>query len=345
MSTFNDTFLKACRKEPTTHTPVWFMRQAGRYQESYRNIRKQYSIKDICQIPEVSAQVTLLPIEEFELDTAIIFSDIMIPLEPMGIKFDYQPGVGPVLDNPIESLADVQALKPIDPATHLAYTGASLKILKKELNVPCIGFCGAPFTLASYMIEGGPSKNYIKLKSFMYNHEEAWHQLMNKLAEDMGTYLNFQLDSGASVVQIFDSWIGILSEADFRCFVMPHTEKVINTVKAVHPDAPVILFGTNTGHLLEAFNETKADVLGVDWKTPMAEAAKIVTDKALQGNLDPVMLFTDWNNIENEAKNILDSMKGRDGYIFNLGHGILPGTPHDHVGKLASFVRDYSSLT
>lgn len=342
MSTFNDTFLKACRMEPTSHTPVWFMRQAGRYQESYRNIRKQRTIKDICQIPEVSAQVTLLPIQEFELDTAIIFSDIMIPLEPMGIDFDYEPGVGPVIENPIKSLADVQALKPIDPATHLSYTGASLEILKRELNVPCIGFCGAPFTLASYMIEGGPSKNYIKLKSFMYNHEEAWHQLLNKLAEDMGAYLNFQLDSGASVVQIFDSWIGILSEADFRRFVMPHTEKVINTVKAGHPEAPVILFGTNTGHLLEAFNETKADVLGVDWKTPMAEAAKIVTGKALQGNLDPVMLFTEWSNIEEASTKILDSMKGRDGYIFNLGHGILPGTPHNHVGKLASFVRNYT---
>lgn len=339
---FNDAFLKACRRESTDHVPVWFMRQAGRYQASYRKVKETYSIKDICQIPEVSAKVTLLPIQEFDLDTAIIFSDIMIPLEPMGIRFEYRAGVGPVIDNPIVTKADIEALVDINPEQDLSYTGEALKLLKAALNVPCIGFCGAPFTLASYMIEGGPSKSYIKLKSFMYNQEEDWHLLMKKLSRVMADYLKFQIASGATAVQLFDSWIGILSEEDFRQYVMPHTSYIIDTVKDAYPEIPVILFGTNTSHLFEAFNETRADVLGVDWKMSLTDAYNIVAGKkAIQGNLDPTLLFADWDLLKVRAEAILDEMKGKTGFIFNLGHGILPGTPPENVKKLAELVKSY----
>ncbi len=343
MTPFNDTFLKACRKEEVSHTPVWFMRQAGRYQATYRETKKKYSIIDICKIPEVCAEVTFTPVNQFALDAAIVFSDIMIPLEPMGINFEYVSGVGPVIHNPIATKADIDRLKIIDPALDLKYTGDALGILKKGLNIPCLGFVGAPFTLASYMIEGGPSKSYAKLKALMYNQPENWHLLMDKLTIAMTDYLLFQAESGAAALQIFDSWVGILSVQDYREYVAPHTEKMIQMLKE-KTDAPIILFGTNTAHLLQDFKKSNPDVLGIDWKTDINTAWKDLDYQvAVQGNLDPTLLFAEWPLIEKRTKAILDSVDGRNGHIFNLGHGILPGTPEENVKQLADFVRAYTS--
>ena len=339
MTTFNDRFLKACRKEETDRPPVWFMRQAGRYQEKYRAIRKKHSLVDICKIPEVCAEVTLLPIQQFGFDAAIVFSDIMIPLEPMGIDFEYKPGVGPIIHNPIQSKKDVEALKELDFGRDLLYTGESLGILKNELNVPCLGFVGAPFTLASYMLEGGPSKSYIQLKSFMYQQTEAWHLLMDKLATNMADYLLFQVESGAMAVQIFDSWVGILNVEDYKEYVFPHMQKMVEYIKS-KTNVPVILFGTNSSHLLQDMKATGADVIGIDWKTDMPKAWESLNyEVAVQGNLDPTLLFGDWSLIESRAKTLLNSMPNKPGFIFNLGHGILPKTPEENVRQLVNLVQ------
>jgi len=342
MTPFNDRFLKACRRQETDRPPVWFMRQAGRYQEEYRAIRKRHSLVEICKIPEVCAEVTLLPIEQFGFDAAIVFSDIMIPLEPMGIDFEYKPGVGPIIHNPIQSKADVEKLKDLDLGKDLQYTGESLGILKRELNVPCLGFVGAPFTLASYMLEGGPSKSYIQLKSFMYTQTEAWHMLMDKLANSMANYLLFQVESGAMAVQIFDSWVGILNVEDYREYVRPHMEKMIANIKA-KTEVPVVHFGTNSQHLLQDMKACGSDVVGIDWKTDMAAAWESMNyEVAVQGNLDPTLLFADWELIEKRAKALLDSMPNKPGFIFNLGHGILPKTPEENVGNLVKLVQGFS---
>lgn len=339
MTQFNDRFLRACLQQPTDRPPVWFMRQAGRYQEKYRAIRKKHSLVDICKIPEVCAEVTLLPIEQFGFDAAIVFSDIMIPLEPMGIDFEYKPGVGPIIHNPIKSKADVEKLKDLDLGSDLQYTGESLGILRRELNVPCLGFVGAPFTLASYMLEGGPSKSYIQLKSFMYRESEAWHLLMQKLAKSMAEYLLFQVKSGAMAVQIFDSWVGILNVEDYREYVLPHMKDMIAQIKE-HTQVPVIHFGTNSSHLLQDMKASGADVIGIDWKTDMPNAWQSMNyEVAVQGNLDPTLLFADWSLIETRAKALLDSMPNRPGFIFNLGHGILPKTPEENVRRLVNLVQ------
>lgn len=339
MTQFNDRFLRACKRQETDRPPVWFMRQAGRYQEKYRAIRKKYSLVDICKIPEVCAEVTLLPIEQFGFDAAIVFSDIMIPLEPMGIDFEYKEGVGPIINNPIRSKADVEKLKDLDLGKDLLYTGESLAILKRELNVPCLGFVGAPFTLASYMLEGGPSKSYIQLKSFMYTQTEAWHLLMKKLANSMANYLLFQVESGAMAVQIFDSWVGILNVEDYREYVFPHMERMIAQIKE-KTDVPVVHFGTNSSHLLHDMKASGADVIGIDWKTDMPAAWESMNyEVAVQGNLDPTLLFADWQLIEKRAKSLLDSMGNRPGFIFNLGHGILPKTPEENVRRLVEMVK------
>jgi len=338
MAIFNDNFLRACRREATDHTPVWFMRQAGRYQKEYQLIKKKYSIEDISTIPEVCVEVTLLPVNQFELDAAIIFSDILIPLAPMGVSFEYKFGYGPLIHNPITNAGDVEKLRMISAPEDLSFTGKALTMLKRELSIPCLGFVGAPFTLASYMIEGGPSKNYIKLKEVMYNNSAVWHLLLDKLATTMAEYLNFQIESGASAVQIFDSWIGILD-----VYVYPHMEKMVGIIKEKHKDVPLILFGVNASHLNPLFKQLGADVVGIDWKTDLAKVWKELNyEVAVQGNLDPTALFANWQVVESKAKKILDSVQGKDGHIFNLGHGILPGTPVDNVKKLAEFVHNYT---
>lgn len=343
MSSFNDTFLKACRKEPVDHIPVWFMRQAGRYQSEYQEIKKKYSILDICKTPEVCKEVTLLPVRQFSPDAAILFSDILVPLEPMGISFEYKKGYGPLIHNPVRTPQDVKELRPLDFDKDLAFTGQALQMLKDELNIPCIGFVGAPFTLASYMIEGGPSKSYEQLKYFMYNHTEVWHLLMEKLADDMANYLIFQVKNGASAVQIFDSWVGALSREDYVEMVFPHMKKMVQQVKS-NTDVPVILFGVNTSHLLESFKNTGADVIGIDWKTNMSYSRNEILggDVAVQGNLDPTLLLADWTRLESKAKKILEEQASSPGFIFNLGHGILPSTPVENVRKLMEYVQNYS---
>ncbi len=343
MTQFNDNFLKACRREETPYTPLWLARQAGRYQKEYMKIKEKYSIIEISTIPEVSAEVTLLPINQFELDSAIIFSDILIPLKPMGISFEYKKGYGPLIHNPIKTVADVEKLKVVDPAIEMWYTGKALSMLKQELNVPCIGFVGAPFTLASYMIEGGPSKSYEKMKAFMYNEPKAWHLLMDKLGTVMANYLNFQIESGAMVVQIFDSWVGALDRDDYNEYVYPHVEKMIQIIREKHPVVPIISMGVNSSHLIPSLLKAKPDVIAIDWKTDLAKVWKDMNYQvAVQGNLDPTALFAGWDIIEAKTKKILDSVKGIDGYIFNLGHGILPGTPEENVKRLCQFVHEYT---
>lgn len=327
--------------DQTDRPPVWMMRQAGRYQKEYREVRKKYTLEDICKIPEVCAEVTLLPIEQFGFDAAIIFSDIMIPLQPMGMDFEYKEGVGPIIHNPIESAKDVKNLKNLDFDKDLQFTGKSLQMLKKELQVPCIGFVGGPFTLASYMLEGGPSKSYAKMKSFMYRESKSWHLLMEKLADNMAEYLVYQVENGAMAVQIFDSWVGALSVEDYREYVYPHMQKMMVKLKA-KTEVPIILFGTNTSHLLADFRETGADVIGIDWKTDLAHAWKALGNEvAVQGNLDPTLLFAEHDLLEKRTKALLDSVKGQAGYIFNLGHGILPKTPVENVKRVVDLVKNH----
>ncbi len=344
MTAFNDTFLKACRQQPVDHTPVWFMRQAGRYQPEYQKIKEKYSIQEISTIPEVCVEVTLLPVQQFDIDAAIIFSDILIPLGPMGISFEYKAGYGPLIHNPVRSQTDVDSLRTIEVAEELAFTGRALQMLRQELSIPCIGFVGGPFTLVSYMIEGGPSKSYTRLKSLMYNNPATWHKLLDKLATTMGEYLVFQIDNGAMAVQIFDSWIGILDLDDYREYVYPHMQKMIGLVKGRHAEVPLILFGINAAHLNTTFKELGADVVGIDWKTDlMTTWQELNFEVAVQGNLDPTALFAPWEVLATKARRILDAVNGRPGHIFNLGHGILPGTPVENVQCLAEFVKQYTA--
>ena len=342
MATFNDSFIKACKMEPSDRIPVWFMRQAGRYQKEYMAIKEKYTLVEICKNPEVTAEVTLLPVNQFDVDTAIIFSDILIPLEPMGIDFDYVKGYGPKIYNPIRTVKDVENLKPIFPEKDLWYTGEAHQLLASQLNIPCIGFVGAPFTLASYMIEGGPSKNYAIMKAFMYNETETWHKLMDKLATEMAVYCNYQVDCGAQVLQIFDSWAGALSREDYQEYVFPHMLKMNKLIKD-HTDAPVINFGVGCSHFLDLHKELGGQVVGIDWKTNLFDAWEntLNHEVAVQGNLDPTLLFANWNVVESKARAILERVD-RPGFIFNLGHGILPGTPVENVRKLADLVHEYA---
>jgi uroporphyrinogen decarboxylase len=344
MIKFNDSFIKACKMQETDRIPVWFLRQAGRYQKEYMAIKEKYTLVEICKNPEVTAEVTMLPVNQFDVDTAIIFSDILIPLEPMGIEFDYIKGYGPKIFNPIRSVQDVENLKPIFPEKDLWYTGEAHKILASKLNIPCVGFVGAPFTLASYMIEGGPSKNYAIMKEFMYRETATWHKLMDKLAIEMAVYCNYQVDCGAQVLQVFDSWVGALSREDYTTYVFPHMKKMMSLIRN-HTDAPIINFGVGCYHFLDLQVETGTDVLGIDWKQDIFHTweHKLNHKVAVQGNLDPTLLFAEWSLVEKRARAILEQVN-RPGFIFNLGHGILPGTPVDNVKRLAELVHEYSPV-
>ncbi|MEI6816377.1 MAG: uroporphyrinogen decarboxylase [Bacteroidota bacterium] len=334
----NDTFLRACRNETTEYTPIWIMRQAGRYQPEYRKIREKYSLVEICKHPEVCAEVTLLPVQQLKVDAAIIFSDIMIPLDGMGISFEIKENIGPVIQNPIKSIKDIERIHDFD-ANIINYTGTAISMLRRELTVPLIGFSGAPFTLASYLIEGGPSKNFIKTKSMMYSNPDDWHLLMNKLANGMFEYLKYQVEAGAQALQVFDSWVGNLTPDDYTTYILPHMKALFIQLKTLN--VPVIHFGFNASHLLELIQEAGGDVIGIDWKTDIAQAKKrLGNNLALQGNLDPVVLFAPQNIIEEKTKKILDSIP-QQGHIFNLGHGILPNTDVAKVQDLVEFVHQY----
>lgn len=338
---FNDTFLRACRGEPTPYVPVWYMRQAGRYQPEYLNIREKYSFFEMNQIPEVCAEVTRLPVEQLSVDAAILFADIMTPLKPIGVDVEIESGIGPVIANPIRSPKDVEQLRPFHPEEHVPYILEAVGMLREQLSVPLIGFAGAPFTLASYMIEGGPSKNYHKTKAFMYTEHDGWQALMQKLGDVTIAYLKAQISAGAHAVKVFDSWVGALNADDYRTYIAPVMEHIFDTLRET--GVPTIYFGVGAGHLLDEWNRLPVDVLGLDWRTSIRAARKRGITKSLQGNLDPSLLLAPWEMIEERAKQILDEGMEHPGYIFNLGHGIFPDVKVETMQKLTRFVHEYSA--
>jgi uroporphyrinogen decarboxylase len=336
-------FLRACYRQRTDYTPIWLMRQAGRYMKEYRALRKKYSFLEMCKNPELAAQITLQPVKKFNLDAAIIFSDILIPLEPMGVDFEFAKGEGPVFHHPLRERKDVEKLRVIEPEEEIPYLMKAIQIVRKEIEgkIPLIGFSGAPFTLASYVIEGGHSKNYILTKSLMYQDRPTWDALMGKISEVLIRYLNAQIRSGVQAIQIFDSWVGCLSPGDYEAYAFPFSKKVMDGVRG---SVPLIHFATSSSTLLELMKRAGGNVIGVDWRVNIGEAwARLGYDVAIQGNLDPVILCGPVGLIEKEVKKILDTVGGRPGHLFNLGHGILPNTPPDHVGALVDMVHEYSS--
>ncbi|GAC1351781.1 MAG: uroporphyrinogen decarboxylase [Polyangiales bacterium] len=341
----SERFLRACRSQPVDCTPIWLMRQAGRYMPEYRAIREKHTLLDICKNPELALKVTLQPLR-FGVDAAILFADILLPLEPMGAPFEFAKGEGPVIHHPIENRAGIDALRVCDPHEGLGYVLDAIRLIRKELNgrLPLIGFAGAPFTLASYLIEGGKSAHFVKTKRLMYREPEAWHALMEKLAEVVRRYLRAQVDAGAQVVQLFDTWVGQLGPSDYRTYIFPHVTKILKDLETT--GVPVIHFGTGTSTLLPLQKEAGGTVIGVDWRLPMDAARKMLGDEvALQGNLDPTTLFAPAAVMESRANEVLAAMEGRNGHIFNLGHGILPETPVDAVARLVDYVHAYRALT
>jgi uroporphyrinogen decarboxylase len=338
----NDRFLKACRREPVDCTPVWFMRQAGRYMAEYRALRAKHSMLELCKTPELAAQVTMQPIDRFPLDAAIIFADILLPLEPMGLNLEFAEGEGPVIHNPVRTQADVERLKVID-GDELEYVAEAIRQARRALNgrVPLIGFAGAPFTLASYAIEGGSSRNYLLTKQMMYSEPKIWHQLMDKFARVITGYLRRQIKAGAQVIQLFDSWVGCLSIGDYEEYVMPHVQLIFEGLK--REGVPMIHFGTGTSAMLRQMRKAGGDVIGVDWRIHLDEAwAMVGHDVAVQGNLDPLALYAPLPEIERRVADILRRAGGRPGHIFNLGHGILPTTPIEHVAATIDMVHKLS---
>ncbi|MBZ5524320.1 MAG: uroporphyrinogen decarboxylase [Acidobacteriia bacterium] len=343
MSAPNSRFLRACRCEPVDSTPVWLMRQAGRYMAEYRAVRKHHSILDICKTPALAAEVTITAAERLKVDAAIIFADLLLPLEVMGLPFHFSAGEGPVIHEPLRSKASVEKLV-THRSSELGYVAESIRLVVKHFGdkLPVIGFCGAPFTLASYMIEGGGSRNYIHAKKMMYNEPAAWEMLMAKLVEVLAAYSEEQVRGGADALQIFDSWVGCLSVEDYRRYALPHTTRLVQRLKAT--GVPIIYFGTDTATLLPSMKETGAQVIGIDWRMPLDQGWKSLKHEgAVQGNLDPVVLFADQKELRARTEAILAQAAGRPGHIFNLGHGILPETPVDNVIALVNFVREISA--
>jgi uroporphyrinogen decarboxylase len=336
-------FLRACRRQPTKYTPIWLMRQAGRYMKEYRTLRKKFSFLEMCKKPELAAKVTLLPVEKLQVDAAIIFSDILLPLEPMGVELEFTRNEGPVLRNPIREIRQIDNLRIIEPGEDLPFLMEAIRIVRKELEgrVPLIGFSGAPFTLASYIIEGGHSTNYLLTKGLMYKDRSAWDRLMEKISEVLVRYLTAQIRSGVQALQLFDSWVGCLSPSDYEEYVLPYSKKVI---EGVGKRVPMVHFATSSSTLLERMKLAGGDVIGVDWRVNLGEAwTRLGYDVAIQGNLDPIVLLGKPDLIEKEVKRILSEAGGRPGHLFNLGHGILPNTPVDHVAFLVETVHHYSS--
>ncbi len=336
-------FLRACRREPVDCTPVWFMRQAGRYMAEYRAIRAKYSLLEICAQPELAAEVTLQPVHALGVDAAILFADILLPFAPMGIDLVFAAGEGPVINNPVRTPADVAALRPVEPRESLPHVLEAIQIIRRELNsrTPLIGFAGAPFTLASYLVEGGASRNYLETKRLMYADPQTWHSLMSKLARVVADYLTAQIEAGAQAVQLFDSWAGCLSPDDYREYVLPHSQAIFRALASL--DIPTIHFGTGTATLLPLLKEAGGEVIGLDWRTPLDWGwAALGNERAVQGNLDPVMLFAPRPELERRVRAILAQATGRPGHIFNVGHGILPETPVENVRAVVEMVHEFS---
>ncbi|HET7143501.1 MAG TPA: uroporphyrinogen decarboxylase [Anaerolineales bacterium] len=340
----NSRFLQACQRKPVDATPVWFMRQAGRYMPEYRAIREKYSLLEICYQPELAAEVTLQPVRAFGVDAAILFADILLPAIPLGVGLEFAKGEGPILKYPVRTMLDVQNLRPVNPESDLGYVLDAIRILRGELkDVPLIGFCGAPFTVASYIIEGGSSREFLKTKAMMYSDPQTWHALMKKLSVVLSDYLVAQIRAGAQAVQVFDSWVGALSPADYENFVLPYSQKVLQAARK--ENVPVIHFGTNTTTLLPLMKRAGGDVIGLDWRIPLDDGWKIIgDDRAVQGNLDPAWLFAPLSEIKTRVQDILRRAEGRPGHIFNLGHGILQHTPVDSVKAVVDMVHEYNSV-
>jgi len=332
----------ACRRQPVDYTPAWFMRQAGRFLPEYRAVREKHTLLEICAVPELTAEVTLQPIRRFGMDGAIIFADILLPLVPMGIDLTFIPDVGPSIANPIRTLEDVAALRPIDPREALAPTLAALGLVREELpsQTALIGFAGAPFTLASYLIEGGPTRNFIKTKSFMYREPETFRALMEKLVAMTIAYMTAQADAGAQVLQLFDSWVGYLGREDYRRYIKPYSAAIFEGLSGL--DCPTIHFGVGTGELLEDISEAGGDVIGLDWRVPLDEGwARVGEGKGVQGNLDPTVLYAPEHVIRERVRRILTLAGGRPGHVFNLGHGVTPSTPIDSVSVVLDTLRSW----
>jgi uroporphyrinogen decarboxylase len=338
-----DRLLKACRREPVDATPVWFMRQAGRYMADYRALRQRYSLLEICRQPELAVAVTLQPVDVIEVDAAILFSDLLVPFTPMGLDFDFVKGEGPAITNPIRSASDVDRLRRFEPREALGHVLETIRILRRELTgrVPLIGFGGAPFTLAAYAIEGGPSTTYARTKAFMYSQPDAWHRLCRAFADMMGDYLRAQVEAGAQAIQVFDSWAGALSRADYREFALPHSRRIFAALAGA--GVPLIHFGVGTTAILREIAEAGGDVIGLDWRQPLDEGwTAIGHDRGVQGNLDPTLLLAPPERMFAAADDVLRRAAGRPGHIFNLGHGVLPNTSLERVQALARHVHEAS---
>jgi uroporphyrinogen decarboxylase len=343
-------FVRACLRLPVDRTPVWFLRQAGRYMPEYMAVRKHHSLLDICRTPEIASEVTITAAERLGVDAAIIFADLLLPFTPMGLDFEFVNGEGPVVNTPVRSLEHVQALR-TDRTDDLRYVANAIEKVAKNFSAPradgdtlgIIGFCGAPFTLASYMIEGGSSRNYVETKKIMYSHDATWSLLMEKLVTVLVAYAEQQVEAGADVIQIFDSWAGALSVSDYRQYCLAPTTELVRRVKAL--GVPVIYFGVDTASLLPTMRETTADVLGLDWRIPLDEGWRAAgAGCAVQGNLDPITLFAPEDVLRDRVQEVLNLANGRPGHIFNLGHGIVPGTPVDNVIRVVEWVKEYGVI-
>ncbi|MGD0345179.1 MAG: uroporphyrinogen decarboxylase [Terracidiphilus sp.] len=334
-------FIRACLRKPVDRTPVWFLRQAGRYMQEYRDVRKHHTLVEICKKPDLAAEVTITAAEKLGVDAAIIFADLLLPLEPMGLDFEFQAGEGPVVHHPVRTAEDVRALR-TDRASDLGYVARAIEKVVAHFRdrLGVIGFCGAPYTLASYMIEGGGSRNYIETKKLMYGTTTAWGSLLDKLVAVLTEYCRMQVQAGADVIQIFDSWVGSLSLSDYRQYAFEASKRLVRAVQKM--GVPVIYFGVETAGLLEQMAQTGADVIGLDWRQPLDEGWRAVGHgHAVQGNLDPITLFAPPDVLEQRVKEILRAANGRPGHIFNLGHGIVPATPVENVQAVVRLVREF----
>lgn len=340
----NNTYVIMIRGEVPQHTPVWFMRQAGRSQAEYRRIKAKYSLFEITRQPELCAYITKLPVDEYNVDAAILYKDIMTPLVPIGVDVDIKAGVGPVIANPIRSMEDVARLRALDVEGELPYMIETIRLLTEEmLQVPLIGFGGAPFTLASYMIEGGPSKNYNKTRQMLVCRPDIWDALMDKLTQMTIAYLGAQIKAGAAAIQIFDSWVGAVNRAEYEVRIFPWMERIIGTLKQQYPEVPITMFGVGTGHLLSLWRKLPLDVIGLDWRCTVAEASEMGIAQTLQGNLDPAYLFADWPIIRREIDRILEEGKAHGKHIFNLGHGVVPEANPDVLKRITAYVHEVTA--
>lgn len=332
----NDRLLRALRHEPVDRTPVWFMRQAGRYLREYRELRGDRDILETCRVPELATEITLQPLRRMPLDAAIVFSDIMVPLAAIGVGVRVEPGVGPVVDDPVRTVADLDRLRPLEPEADEPFLIETIRLLRKELDVPLVGFAGAPFTLASYLVEGGPSRDHARTKALMHGEPATWAALMGRLSTIVRAHVRAQVEAGAQAIQLFDSWVGALDAEDYGRSVAPFVRPIFEDF-----DVPSIHFGVGTGHLLDAMRDVGGDAIGVDWRLPLDVAWELIgAERAIQGNLDPAVCASTWDATQRKAIDVLERARMRDGHVFNLGHGVLPSTPVEHLQRLVDLVHD-----